>query len=138
MTRYLTESTWNKSRILWIGMLGDEAGERYQKRCLLALLLFIGAEAAAAFALMPFVAPLRIALPGVTFVYIAWQMKRYLAEADELARRMHLEAMAYTYLVAMAVCMTLGGFGKPVHPGLLILFDLVRAGFLYRIARRYE
>lgn len=112
-------------------MLGDPAGERYQRRCLVALAVLVGA-------MMVPVKAIHILAPGLAFGYIAWCLKRYLSEADELARRMHLEAMAYTYLAGMAVCMALGGLGKPIHPALVIVLDVVRAGFLYVIARRYS
>ena len=40
-------------------------------------------------------------LPGGAFAYIAWSLRGYLLALDELARRVQLEAMSWTYLTGM-------------------------------------
>jgi hypothetical protein len=79
--------------------------------------------------------------PGLTFIYIVWEFRRYLLALDELARRIHFEAIACTYLVALPAAMLFGGLGLVYDWRLnalwFVAFEPVRAAWLYFISRRY-
>jgi hypothetical protein len=89
---------------------------------------------------------------GIAITFIALEFRHYLSEIDELARRMQLEAMAWTYLTGLVVAAWLGVAGafsqtiahwafKPevllMIPYLYFLLEPVRAGWLYYLSRRY-
>jgi hypothetical protein len=89
---------------------------------------------------------------GVLITYVAWEFRRYLLALDELARRMQLEAMAWTYLTGFVVAAWLGPLALlshtlahwPLNARLLLLssffyflLEPVRAGWLYYLSRRY-
>ena len=80
--------------------------------------------------------------PGAAFIYIAWEFRRYLSALDELARRIQLESIAWTYLCGLAVTMLLGGlgliYGWRWNPMWFILLEPVRAIWLYFVSRRYQ
>ena len=80
--------------------------------------------------------------PGVVFAYIAWESRRYLSALDELARRMQLEAMAWTYLCALPAAMLLGGLGLVYHWRVnwfwFLALEPMRAVWLYFVSRRYQ
>ena len=65
-----------------------------------------------------------------------------MASIDELERRLQMEALAWTYVVGLAVAVTLGGMAIflrwNINPGLLLLLVPLRAWRLYVLARRYE
>ena len=79
---------------------------------------------------------------GLCFSYISWEMWRYVNGIDELERRLQMEALAWTYLVAMAAAVALGSLSLflrwNVNPGLLLLLEPLRAWRLYVIAKRYQ
>jgi hypothetical protein len=85
--------------------------------------------------------------PAVIYGYIGWEMRRYWLTLDELARRLQMEAAAYTYLLAFAAAPGLGGISLILYghdwvwmvcnPLWLILLEFARAGILYYLARRY-
>src|SRR5688500_7377834 len=92
--------TWPGSSILFWGTFGTSTpeGRRYHRRCYAALAaLVVGYIVAAA---LPLAARdvVIAALPGVIFGYVIWEFRRYLNALDELARRIQLEALAWTYL----------------------------------------
>jgi hypothetical protein len=102
------DSRWPKTPMLAYGTFGmrTPAGRRYHIRSSLAL-----AAMAACFlapALLRRSVPVGIlriviALPPVAaFVYIAWEFRRNLSALDELARRIQLESIAWTYLSGLA------------------------------------
>ncbi len=80
--------------------------------------------------------------PGGTFIYIAWEFRRYLSALDELARRIQFESIAWTYLSGLALAMLLGGVGLVYNwrfnPAWFIVLEPVRAGWLYLVSRRYQ
>jgi hypothetical protein len=80
--------------------------------------------------------------PGATFTYIAWEFRRYLSALDELARRMQLEAAAWTYLCALPAAMLLGGLGFVYHWHInwywFLALEPMRAIWLYILSRRYQ
>jgi len=85
---------------------------------------------------------------GVMASYIAWEFRRYLSAIDELARRMQLEAMAWTYLTGFVLAGWLGVLTTLMYsltrwplvlviPFLYFLLEPVRAGWLYYLSRKY-
>jgi len=80
--------------------------------------------------------------PSVVFAYIAWEFRRYLSALDELARRMQLEAAAWTYLCALPAAMLLGGLGFVYHWQVnwywFLALEPMRAVWLYSVSRRYQ
>jgi hypothetical protein len=76
-------------------------------------------------------------LPAVAFAYIAWALRRYLLALDELARRLQLEAMAWTYLCGLPVALLLWGLGITINPLLILVLEPVRGMWLYILSRRY-
>ena len=89
---------------------------------------------------------------GIVITLIALEFRRYLSQIDELARRMQLEAMAWTYLTGFVVAAWLGvaaAFSQTIAhwafrpavllviPYLFFLLEPVRAGWLYYLSRRY-
>jgi hypothetical protein len=120
------------------------AGRRYHLRAGLALagmLVFMLGGAIARHAI-PAAGAIAAITPGVAFGYIGWEFRRYLQSLDELARRIQLESIAWTYLSGLALGMLLGGvgvvYGWQLNPGWLIVLEPVRAGWLYFVARRYQ
>jgi hypothetical protein len=88
--------------------------------------------------------PLMGVLPGGVFTYIAWSCYGYLRALDELARRMQLEAMAWTYLTGIAAAMMLGGLASVynwgqwfLNPIWFLILEPVRGAWLYVVSRRY-
>lgn len=129
--------------ILAYGTLGSNtpAGRRYHRRsgmALLLLLVWMVVVASLGHSTLRLVTPL---VPGLVFLYIVYEFRRYLLALDELARRMHMEALAWTYLAGLALAMLVGGVsagvGWQVNPMWFIVLEPVRAGFLFVISRRY-
>jgi hypothetical protein len=139
-------TTWPGSSILIWGTFGSSTpeGRRYHRRCCLALgVLFVGHFIAAG---LPQTSGTMLSaiLPGATFAFISWEFKRYLNALDELARRIQLEALAWTYLTGLTLACALGGVMlayklQPWFPNPLsfILLEPVRAVWLYAVSRRY-
>jgi hypothetical protein len=84
--------------------------------------------------------------PGVTYSYIAWEFRKYVLALDELARRIQLEAIAWTYLTGWAVAALVGGVALVygwhwnrlwLNPLWFVFLEPVRACYLYYVARRY-
>lgn len=79
---------------------------------------------------------------GLAFSYISWEWWRYVSSLDELERRLQVEAAAWTYIVGMALAMTLAGvhavLGWRVFPGWLILLEPLRGWRLYELTRRFQ
>jgi hypothetical protein len=86
-------------------------------------------------------------MPGLSYGYIAWQARKYWLTLDELARRLQLEAAAYTYLLAFAAGALVGGISFVFfdhawvwvwcNPLWVISMEPARAVILYYLARRY-
>jgi hypothetical protein len=85
-------------------------------------------------------------VPGIAYSYIAWELRRYILALDELARRIQLEAIAWTYLTGLAVAALVGGVALAygwqwsslwLNPLWFVFLEPVRGCFLYYVARRY-
>jgi hypothetical protein len=132
-------------KVFGSGMLGDAtaASRRYQRRSMWAAALF----AVIMFGLggikyeIPASKYLAALTPGLVFLYICMEFRRYMSSMDEMLRRIHLESIAWTYLTALVVAMFLGGIGGVLHwninPMWVIFLEPVRALWLYATARRY-
>jgi hypothetical protein len=51
---------------------------------------------------------LLVILPVPAFVVFAWALRVAIGQADELVRRMHLEALAFAFLATIVLLMVLG------------------------------
>jgi hypothetical protein len=135
-------SQWPTGSILAYGTFGTRtpAGKRYRLRATAAL---------AAFTILWLLSIYlwKTHVSGLTFSFVAWETHRYWLSLDELARRLQLEAAAWTYLVGIAAGMLLGGFSFVFYnsasvwfwcsPMWVILLEPIRAFVLYRLAKRY-
>lgn len=137
---------WPTGPILAYGTLGGPDGRRYQLRCGLALAAMVVCVLATVLfrSFIPKTSVRLIAAlaPGVGFAYIAWEFHKYLSALDELARRIQLESIAWTYLCGLALAMPLGGLAMVydwrLNPMWFIVLEPVRAGWLYFVSRRYQ
>jgi hypothetical protein len=149
-TQPAEESRWPAFPILFYGTFGSRtpAGRRYHRQFGIALfVLALGMLALTMFrAYIPeqILRPLMGVLPGGVFAYIAWSCYGYLRTLDELARRMQLEAMAWTYLTGIAAAALLGGFALAynwgqwfLNPIWFLILEPVRGAWLYVVSRRY-
>ncbi|HNY39210.1 MAG TPA: hypothetical protein PKJ41_02395 [Bryobacteraceae bacterium] len=125
----------------------SSAGRRYRLRSGLALAAFVIWWMFGSDLLRPLVSrgildPISALAPGVAFSYMAWEFRKYLAAMDELERRIHMESITWTYLSGFAIAMLIAGlshvYGWRVNPGLFLLLEPVRAGWLYFVSRRYQ
>lgn len=139
-------SQWPTRPMLAYGTFGGPDGRRYHSRCGLALAAMVVCILSSVLlrSLVPkgnldLIAALA---PGAAFFYIAWEFRKYLTALDELARRIQLESIAWTYLCGLAVAMLLGGlgmvYGWRLNPLWFIVLEPVRAGWLYFVSRRYQ
>jgi hypothetical protein len=148
---------WEPCSILLWGTLGTRgpAERRYIVRCYLATVLAAAWLVVAKFAHFrpkPVILSVTTLVGGIVITFIALEFRHYLSEIDELARRMQLEAMAWTYLTGFVVAAWLGVAGalsqtlfhwafKPevllMIPYLFFLLEPVRGGWLYYLSRRY-
>ncbi len=129
--------------ILALGTFGNKtpAGRRFHNRCLTALALLMVSTFAVA--LLP--RELRTwgwPVAGLWVSYINWELWRYLNHIDELQRRLQLEAMAFTYVVGIAIAITLGSLALflrwDINPGLLIFLEPLRGWRLWVLTKRYQ
>jgi len=79
---------------------------------------------------------------GLTFGFIAVAFRRYLLSLDELARRMQLESIAWTYLTVLVLSMGLGTLSLVMKWNFNIIYwfilaEPIRAGWLYLGTRKY-
>jgi hypothetical protein len=151
-------SRWETCTILFWGAFGTKtaAERRYIMRSVFAgavLAAWVGIAFSRKFPPGRLVIAITLLVVGALITYIAWEMSRYLRQLDELARRMQLEAMALTYLTGMVVAGWLGVLVPLGHvllhwsyptqhlllciPFLYCLLEVVRAGWLYYLSRRY-
>jgi len=144
-------SRWEPCSILLWGTLGTRgpAERRYIVRCYLAMVFAAGWLIVAKFAHFrpkSVILSVTALVGGIVITFIALEFRHYLSEIDELARRMQLEAMAWTYLTGFVVAAWLGVLGavsqtiahwvfKPavllMIPYLFFLLEPVRGGWLY-------
>lgn len=139
---------WPTAAILAYGTFGTRspAGRRYHLRsglALAAMLVCVVGCAMARSSIPKVIVDLTLSLvPGAAFIYIAWEFRIYLAALDELARRIQLESIAWTYLSGLVLAMLLGGlslvYGWGLNIGWFIVLEPVRAGWLYFVSRRYQ
>ena len=145
MTPTEKSNAWPARDIFWLGYFGSGTpeGARYRNRSLSALGVLVVVQLMTSFGLFQVgvwrLAP-ALAL-GLMFGWIAWEWWRYIQSLDELARRLQVEAMAFTYIVGVFVMMALGGlamaFAWKLSPTVFILLELVRAQRLAVLTRRY-
>jgi len=151
-------SLWATCPILSWGIFGTKtrAERRYMRRTLL------GAATAAAWVLIALARdfhPKAILLPltalvlGAVVTNVAWEISRYIRQLDELARRLQLEALAWTYLTGFVAAAWLGVLAPlsstlmhwPYKRSFLLLspflyhivLEPVRSAWLYFLSRRY-
>lgn len=150
------QSRWSACAAFFWGTLGTgaPAERRYKARSAMSAMILVG-WGGIAFALHfpPKVLVTFITLlSGVVITYIAWELRRYLLALDELARRMHMEAIAWTYLTGFVLAGWIGVFiilGRNLIsyqnrqtllfmiPFLFFLLEAVRGAWLYHLSRRY-
>lgn len=127
-----------KPMIAW-GTLGGPAARRYHRRCALALTAMVVCLIGGA---LLHLKPVAAFGPGLAFAYIAWEFRRYLAELDELARRIQLESVAWTYLTGLVLSMIVGPAGLMydfhVNATWFMVLEPVRTCWLIFVARRYQ
>jgi len=152
-------SRWSTRAMLFWTTLGTKtpAERRYKIRGALAAaasLCWFGI--AVAVHLRPrIIVSTTVLLAGFVISYIAWELRRYLTQLDELARRMQLEAIAWTYLTGFVLAAWSGAlimlmdlysraFAHSLFKSLLVaspffyfLLEPIRAGWLYYLSRRY-
>jgi hypothetical protein len=125
---------------------GSPAGRRYHFRSGLALAAVVVCILGSAFVRATsgngILAVILAVTPGFAFAYIAWEFQKYLSSLDELARRIQLESIAWTYLCGLAAAMLLGGlgltYGWRLNAFWFIALEPVRAGWLCFVSRRYQ
>ncbi len=152
-------SRWSTCEMLLWGALGTKssAERRYKTRSALAAAVLLGwLLFAFAIRLSPRITgSTTVLLAGCVISYIAWELRRYLTQLDELARRMQLESIALTYLTGFVLAAWFGVFvmlmalfshtlmQRPfkglllASPFLYFLLEPIRAGWLYYLSRRY-
>ena len=150
------DSDWPKSAMLMWGIFSTRtpAGRRYVRQCVMALAI-LTLPSLFFLVQIPFhfhyLTPRTFgrattALLPLGFSYIAWAFRKYLQSLDELARRLQIEAMAWTYLtgfvlMALLTAIWLESVGKInlawFCPIWFSLLEPVRAGWLYVLTRRY-
>ncbi len=90
--------------------------------------------------------PVTAIVPGLAILYIASELRRYLAAVDEFTRKLLLESVLWAYLFAgVAMMFAMGiiqAYDLSVHPLLLIwglgCVEGLRGTFLYFLARRHR
>jgi hypothetical protein len=151
-------SRWETCAILFWGAFGTKtaAERRYIMRSLFAAAVvaaWVGLAFSRKFPPGHWVMIITLLVVGALMTYIPWEMSQYLRQLDELARRMQLEAIAWTYLTGMVVAGWFGVLLPLGHlllhwsyprqylllsiPFLYFLLEPVRAGWLYYLSRRY-
>ena len=146
-------SKWPAAAMLGYGTFGRRtpAGRRYHAQTAIALIAMVVLCVALAVLAGDFHhnSPWRVMLslvPGAAYSYIAWEFRRYIKSLDELARRIQLEAMAWTYLAGMGGASLVGGVALVygwhwsslwLNPLWYVFLEPVRGCFLYYVARRY-
>jgi len=80
-------------------------------------------------------------LTGLAVAFIAVEMWRYVDSLDELEHRLQMEALAWAYVILIALAMSLGGLalaiGWKIDPAWLIALEPVRAWRLHALVRRF-
>ena len=134
--------TWPDSSILLWGTIGTDslAGKRYQ-RCIWALALMILGIGLGALLPIPYHHAVAL-FPGLAFAFIAIEMWRYVDSLEELERRLRMEALAWTYVISIALAMSLGGLamaiGWKIDPAWLIAMEPLRTWRLHASVRRFK
>ena len=143
-------SAWPACDILALGYFGAGTpnGARFRNRSLSALLGWVVLYLVCFFVVKTHpqaVTPLKVLLgivPGLAFTYIGWEWWRYVGSLDELARRMQLDAAAWTYGIGMGACLIIGSLytdlGWDFNPGFFFIFlEPVRATRLWVLSRKF-
>jgi hypothetical protein len=139
---------WPFSSMLLIGTFGHShtpASRRYHLEAAIAVaILLVGALIANALAPALGIRPMlfRGILASTVFVFLGAALWRYVGSLDELSRRLQLEAMAISYICAIAlfvVCDTVAGAGGwTVRPVYFVALELLRGASLALLARNYR
>ena len=137
---------WPAACMVAYGTFGGPAARRYHYRSffaiLVALLCFCSGILFRPFMAKSGLDAITAFGPAIAFVYVAWEFRRYLAALDELARRIQLESIAWTYLCGLVAAILLAGvsvvYGIRFNPIWVFLLEPVRAGWLYFVSRRYQ
>lgn len=138
------KAAWPTRDILLFGSFGSGTPDarRFRSRGLSALGLAVTCGVVLAW-LQP-AAPVRLplnALLALPFGYLAWEWWRYITHLDELARRLQVEAMAWTYMIgicaAMALAWLCGLLNWKFNPAFFVLLEPVRAVRLWVLCRRF-
>lgn len=150
-------SRWPAVPVLFLGTFGTKtpAERRFMIRSCLAAaatVCWVLFTFAVHFRPKPIIGSITPFVAGAVLTYIAWELRRYLYALDELARRMQLEAIAWTYITGMILAAWLGALAPFSHtlthwpykqslllmmPFLYFVLEPVRAGWLYYLSRRY-
>jgi hypothetical protein len=148
---------WPRSPMLMWGVFSTRtpAGRRYVRQCAIALTILVLPSLFFLihhyshfhyFKPQTFGRATAILLP-IVFARIVWELRKYLLSLDELARRLQVEAMAWTYLTGFVLAAVLCGIwleslGKVdlawFCPVWFVLLEPVRASWLYVLSRRYS
>ena len=140
MTQSSKQGSWSYGSILFWGVFGTHtpAARRYWARCGVALLVFAGATVAG-FS-VPRFAPAIWPVCAAAWFFTLREFWRYAQSLDELEQRLQMEAMAWTYLLAIGAAVTLGTLAQFMHwsvsPWVLVMLEPVRGWRLYVLARR--
>jgi len=150
-------SRWHTCAILFWGTFGTKspAERRYVMRSIFAatvVMVLVVLTFSDRFPPKPIVMKITLLATGALITYIAWELYRYLSQLDELARRMQMEAITWTYLTGFVAAAWIGVLAPfshflmhwPYKPSLLTLIPFlyfvlepVRAVWLYVLSRRY-
>ena len=146
-------SRWAAFPMLFLGTFGTKtpAERRFMIRSWLAALVavcWVLFAFAVHFSPKPLIGSTTLFVAGAVITYFAWELRRYLYTLDELARRMQLEAMAWTYITGLVLAAWLGALVPFSHtlthwpfivviPFLYFLLEPIRTGWLYYLSRRY-
>lgn len=150
------ETSWTSCAMLMWGVFSTKTpeGSRYVRRCFVAGLLVVVPTVLFAIhqSLHLHYVSKRIytgylaAVMPLVFGIMAWEFRKYLLSLDELARRLQVEAMAWTYLTGFVLAATFCGIWLEMYPQVsamwlsplwFLLLEPVRAGWLYALTRRY-
>jgi hypothetical protein len=132
---------WSVKSMLMCGTLGEKTPEarQYVRRSYAAVAALFLAMVVATTA--PGGRYVMAVAPGLFFLFIAVEFRRYMFAQDELSRRIHFESIVLTYLTALVIAMAVGGlvsvFKWNVNPMWFVMVEPIRAFWLYVVARRY-
>lgn len=141
-------SSWPWAKMFWLGTFGCDSASsrRYHRQAFGSLLGLAGAVAIGAAVHKFLEIPIGHWVAGVgtplVFSYIMWSYYRYVQELDELARRVQLEAVLFSFMFIIVGGIVLSSVwmftGWTAHPMWVLLAEPVRGVGLIVAARRYR